>query len=356
MHHVSRITFNTVLITEHFMPDILTFFLITIVAFLIWAAFSPFEALGWWAGWFGDRVYYEPLPPEGLVRTVKPDPDAFVVFMSGVARVSGKTLSRREQGFLQRLAEDLPNTVVIDDIFPYSVNSLPLTGQPFFASIWRWALRRKLSGRRLDRLAGMLINTRNIAQVSMSADKRYGPIYNQAMANVIIHGLARYGYRPEDPRPVFLIGYSGGGQITLGASTYLKEWLTGPVLLISLGGIFANDPGAMAADRFYHLVGNRDRPQRLGAICSPGRWPVFAYSYWNRARRLGRVEFISMGDMCHTGRGGYLDIKATLSDGTTYMEHTVQVVADLVHRGAGPDVLAPPVQRTQLPAILIESE
>ncbi len=213
------------------MPDILTLFLVVLVALLVWAAVSPFEALGWWAGWFGDRVYYEPLPPEGMVRTTKPNPDAFVVFMSGVGRVSGQTLSRREQGFLQELAETLPNTVVIDDIFPYSVNSLPLTGQPFFASLWRWALRRKLSGHRLEGFAGMLINARNIFQVTMSADKRYGPIYNQAMAHVIIHGLTRYGYHPEDPRPVFLMGYSGAAQITMGAATYLKEWLAGPVVL-----------------------------------------------------------------------------------------------------------------------------
>lgn len=330
------------------MPDISTLILIAVIAFLIWAAISPFEALGWWAGWFGDQVYYEPLPPEGLVRTAKSNPDAFVVFMSGVARVSGQTLSRREQGFLQRLAEVLPSTVVIDDIFPYSVNSLALTGQPFFASIWRWALRRKLSGRRLDRIAGMLINARNIAQVAMSADKRYGPIYNQAMAHVIIHGLSRYGYRPEEARPVFLVGYSGGGQITLGATTYLKEWLTGPVILISLGGIFANDPGAVAADHIYHLAGSRDKPQRLGTICSPGRWPIFAYSYWNRARRMGRVEVIAMDGMCHTGRGGYLDINATLPDGTPYLDHTVQTVSDLIRRDTQDRRLGPPAEPSLL--------
>ncbi|MBP7964912.1 MAG: hypothetical protein KBG20_10810 [Caldilineaceae bacterium] len=312
------------------MPDILTLLLVVLVALLVWAAFSPFEALGWWAGWFGDRVYYEPLPPEGLVRTTKPNPDAFVVFMSGVGRVSGQTLSRREQGFLQALAETLPNTVVIDDIFPYSVNSLPLTGQPFFASLWRWALRRKLSGRRLEGFAGMLINARNIFQVTMSADKRYGPIYNQAMAHVIIHGLTRYGYHPEDPRPLFLMGYSGAGQVTMGAATYLKEWLTGPVVLISLGGIFANDPGVLAADHTYHLFGSQDRSHRIGAICSPGRWPIFAYSFWNQAKRLGKVEFVFMGEMGHTGKGGYLDVHSLLPDGTNYLAHTVHVVADLI--------------------------
>lgn len=110
----------------------------------------------------------------------------------------------------------------------------------------------------------MLINARNIFQVTMSVDKRYGPIYNQAISPVTIHGLTRYGYHPEDPRPLFLMGYSGAGQVTMGAATYLKEWLTGPVVLISLGGIFANDPGVLAADYTYHLFGPQEHSTASG--------------------------------------------------------------------------------------------
>ncbi|MEZ4635055.1 MAG: hypothetical protein R2856_08795 [Caldilineaceae bacterium] len=89
------------------------------------------------------------------------------------------------------------------------MNNLPLTGQPFFAHIWRWALRRKLSRHWLERLAGYLINVRNLWQVAMSIDKRYGPIYNQALAQVLIYTLGRHGYDPAQRRPIILIGYSG---------------------------------------------------------------------------------------------------------------------------------------------------
>ena len=308
------------------MADIFTFFSIVLGGLLVWAALSPFETLGWWAGWFGDQMYQDNLPSDGLVRAVRPNADRYILFLSGVGRVSGETFSRREQGFLQRLAQALPQAVIIDDIFPYSVNNLSLTGQPFFARLWRWALRCKLDG---PAVAGYLINVRNIWQVLVSVDRRYGPIYNQAMAEVLLHSLLRYHYDPASNAPVYLIGYSGAGQMAVGAVTYLREWIRGPIYVISLGGIFGSDPGVLAANRIYHLYGDRDKAHKLSAI-APGRWSIFPTSEWNRARRQGLIRFINMGPMGHTGVGGYLDNKTRLPDGTIYLDKTVQVVADIV--------------------------
>jgi hypothetical protein len=152
--------------------DLATYIGLFILGILVWAAMSPLETLGWWAGWFGDRIYHDDLPShDGLVRSVRPNANSYILFVSGVGRVSGETFSRREQEFLRRLAVALPQAVVIDDIFPYSVNNLALTGQPFFARIWRWAFRRKLHG---PQLAGYLINLRNIWQVLISADNGMG--------------------------------------------------------------------------------------------------------------------------------------------------------------------------------------
>jgi len=313
------------------MADIFTFFSIVLGGLLVWAALSPFETLGWWAGWFGDQMYQDNLPSDGLVRAVRPNADRYILFLSGVGRVSGETFSRREQGFLQRLAQALPQAVIIDDIFPYSVNNLSLTGQPFFARLWRWALRCKLDG---PALAGYLINVRNIWQVLVSVDRRYGPIYNQAMAEVLLHSLLRYHYDPASNAPVYLIGYSGAGQMAVGAVTYLREWIRGPIYVISLGGIFGSDPGVLAANRIYHLYGDRDKAHKLSAI-APGRWSIFPTSEWNRARRQGLIRFIKMGPMGHTGVGGYLDNKTQLPDGTIYLDKTVQVVADIVMQPLG---------------------
>ncbi len=308
------------------MGDIVTFFGIVLGGLLVWAALSPFETLGWWAGWFGDQMYHDHLPADGLVRAVRPNADRYILFLSGVGRVSGETFSRREQGFLQRLAQALPHAVIIDDIFPYSVNNLSLTGQPFFARLWRWALRCKLDG---PALAGYLINVRNIWQVLVSVDRRYGPIYNQAMAEVLLHSLLRYQYDPESSDPVYLIGYSGAGQMAVGAVTYLREWIRAPIYVISLGGIFGSDPGVLTADRVYHIYGDQDSAHKLSAL-APGRWSIFPASEWNRARRQDLIRFINMGPMGHTGVGGYLDNKTRLPDGTIYLDKTVQVVADIV--------------------------
>jgi hypothetical protein len=308
--------------------DILTYIGIVLVGFLIWGALSPFELLGWWAGWFGEKIYDGGVPGGDEEQPIPYDPSGYLVFISGVGRATGETLGYREQEFLRRLGAKLPDTVIISDLFPYSVNNLPLTGQPFFARLWRWALRRKLNG---PVLAGYLINVRNIWQLMISADKRYGPMYNQAVAEIVVNGLRRYGYDPEQRRPIILMGYSGAGQLAVGPVFYLKEWLHAPIYIVVMGGVFASDPSLDVADHIYYLYGQKDSVHRWGML-APGRWPMTVASEWNRARRRGRVTMIDMGPMGHTGRGGYLDHKTTLSDGTFHIDRTVAVVSEIIQR------------------------
>jgi hypothetical protein len=329
--------------------DFIAYLSIIVIGLLVWAALSPFETLGWWAGWFGEKIYVDDLPSDGLVRAVRPGARSYILFLSGIGRVSGETFSRREQGFLQRLATALPDAVVIDDIFPYSVNNLALTGQPVFARFWRWALRAKIDG---PTLAGYIINIRNIMQVLISADKRYGPIYNQAMAEVLLHGLLLYNYDINSNTPVFIIGYSGAGQMAVGAVTYLRELINAPIYVISLGGIFSSDPGLLAVDHLYHLYGTEDWPRQLGLI-APGRWSFFATSEWNRARRQGLITMVNVGPMRHTSAGGYLDIKTLLPNGLSCMDHTVGVMSDIVRKHVLATVANPaeaPAQPVTLPA------
>lgn len=320
------------------MPDILnlglldifglvvTFLGLALLALWIWAILSPFEALGWWAGWFGDKIYVDDLPADGLVRQVRPGAESYVIYLSGVGRVSGETLGYREQEFLRRLASALPKAVVIDDIFPYSVNNMALTGRPLFARLWRWSLRAKRTG---PQWAGMLINVRNIFQTAVSCDGRYGPMYNSAAAEVMLHTLLRYDYTIGSGAPVYIVGYSGAGQIAVGAAAYLRDWIKAPLYVISLGGIFVSSPGLLAADHVFHLEGTSDLGAKVGRI-APGRWPVFPRSEWNRARRRGSITWINMGPMDHTGKSGYMDTKTLLPNGRPYMDHTVGVIARII--------------------------
>jgi hypothetical protein len=295
--------------------------------FLFAGVLSPFEALGWWAGWYGDEEQ------QGLEERASPSSAGhFVVFLSGINNVSGEAFAEREVAFLKRLKRELADTgaLLVDDIFPYSVTERALTGRRVFAWFWRWALRTKVSG---PGLAGFLINLRNLWQVAVSADSRYGPVYNQGSASMLLSGLLRHGYVPGSGVPVTLIGYSGGGQVAVGAAPHLKTMIRAPISVISLGGVISADPGLLTLEHLYHLYGARDNVQRLGSIFFPGRWP-FIPSPWNSARKRGVVELIPMGPADHTGPGGYLDEGSFLPDGRSYLDQTVETITRLIRREA----------------------
>lgn len=318
--------------------SILLVMLAGLILFALWAALTPFETLGWWAGWFGDTIYHDVIPPAGGVRQAHPNATSYVVFLSGIGRVSGQTLSYRETTFLQELARRLPDAVIFDDVFPYSVNNRALTGQPILAGYWRWALNHKLHG---SPLIGYLINIRNLAQIGTALDRRYAPLYNQAVAEVLLDSLLGYQYDPERETPVFLIGYSGAATLAIGAITYLREWIRGPVYLISLGGVFGSDRGLLAAEHAYHLQGTHDRAQ-IWRFVLPGRWPIYASSEWNRALRQQRVTIIPMPGMGHTGRGGYLDVKPAPDGGALYVQRTAEVISAIIRRHSAPRMATGP--------------
>jgi hypothetical protein len=308
--------------------DLLSVLGIVVAGLFVWAALSPIEVLGWWAGWFGDRIHDAGVPRSSGEDTTGIEPEAYFFYISGVGKANGENHSFREQEFVRRLQTAMPGLLIIDDLFPYSVNNLPLTGQRFFAWLWRWALRRKLTG---PKLAGYLINVRNIWQLLISADRRYGPIMNQALAQVMVHELLRRGYNPETRRPIFLFGYSGAGQMAVAPVMYLKEWLHAPVTIICLGGVFVSDPSLLVADHIYHVVGERDTVHPW-AYLAPGRWGINVTSEWNRARRQGKVTITVLPEMCHSGRGGYMDHKRFLMDGRSYLETTLNLVTGILRK------------------------
>ncbi len=139
--------------------------------------------------------------------------------------------------------------------------------------------------------------------------------------------------------PITLVGYSGGGQIAVGAAGHLKELIDADVSVIALGGVLSADPGLAAVHRLYYLAGRKDRIHRFGTLLFPGRWPVFSYSSWNQAKAQGRVRIVDMGPVDHTGRGGYLDNMAILPDGRSHLQQTVEVIAGFI-QGRGPPAKA----------------
>ncbi len=297
------------------------------LALLLAGALSPLEALGWWAGWFGRRAEDQPVGLPGVADDVPAR--HFVVFLSGIHSVAERAFARREVVLLERLGERLPQTRILE-VFPYSVTNRALTGERVFAGFWRWALKMKLSRRALANLAGMVINMRNLWQVAVSADRRYGPIYNHGSAELITEALLAAGYVPASGTRVTLIGYSGGGQIALGAAGHLDDILGAPIDVIALGGVMASDPAALQIAHLYYLYGDRDTVHRLGVLFFAGRWPMLRYSPWNQARARGKVSEVRLGPMKHMGRDGYLSTTATLPDGRSHLDATVDAIVHIV--------------------------
>jgi hypothetical protein len=291
-----------------------------IITFLVILA-SPFETLGWWAGWTRPR----PRPLGKPAEEATPE-SAFVVYLTGVAGFSGEFLSRRERGFLERLQARLPNLVIVDDVFPFSVNNNPLDGDRLFRWLWvflqRWRLRIP------NNIFDVLIIVRNVAQTLVSADPRYGPVYNLGVASELARSLVRRGYPPMQGRPIHIVAYSGGAQIGVGAAPYLKAQLGGPVRVISLGGVLTDDRGIEAVDRLVDFKGSRDHAMpALGWLLFPGRWRMLFFSPWNRARRQGKLRWLNCGPVAHIGGRDYFSAKALTAEGLCHGDHLANLVA-----------------------------
>lgn len=314
------------------LPDLGALALVALVALLVAGALSPIETLGWWAGWYGDTIDELEADParaapgeaEGDDAPPRRRVDPWVVFLTGIHAVDHVTFDRAEARLVARLRRALPEGRVVE-VFPYSVTNRALTGERVFARVWRWALRGKVSGRRLGIAAGSLINMRNLWQVLVSADRRYGPFYNQGTAELVLRSLRRRGF--VGGGRLVLIGYSGGAQIALGAAPFLAERTGARVEVVSLGGVMCADPGLLAAAVTWHLSGSRDRLQAWAGWAFPGRWPLLRWSPWNLARERGTLRRVTIGPCDHTGRDGYLDERARVADGRSYFDVTADVLA-----------------------------
>jgi hypothetical protein len=299
-----------------------------LVLLVLMALSSPLEALRWWSGWSRRRS----TPPPSLddMSAAVSNADYFVVYLTAIGGISATELSRRERGFLDLLQNEVPEAAIIDDVYPFSVTNNPLNGERQLAWLWQQLHRSRLGGR--PALFAALIFVRNLLQVAVSGDPRYGPIYNVGVARELALSLLQRGYRPGSGKPISVMGWSGGGQIAAGVTPYLQRMLDAPIYVVSVGGVITDEPGVAAAKKILHLQGSRDRFPSMGVILYPGRWPIWPYSAWNQARRDGRITVIDPGPMRHTGRGDYFDFKRKLPDGRSHAEQTAALVGQFIRQ------------------------
>lgn len=306
---------------------------VSLIALLLAGLLSPFEALGWWAGWYGDGIETH-IPCKKSLPLTHPrsslPPSRYVVYLDGISQ-SCADYPQRVRNFLDTLAAALPaDMVFVQDILAYSALNRPLTMQRPFATFWRWVNRIE-DGYPQSPL-DIFINLRNTFQVAVSTDNRYGPVFNRGTAQVILNSLRQQGYRPGVP--ITLLGYSGGAQVALGAVTYLKYALDVPIEIISLAGVISGNTGVAELDRLYHLTGDRDLLAKIGAAMFPKRWPLITWSSWNLAKAEGKLRFISLGPVSHSGAAGPIDPVAQLPNGDTHLNQTLRIILGILSEQA----------------------
>jgi predicted Abi (CAAX) family protease len=307
---------------------------IALVGIIVAAFMAPVETLGWWAGWYGDEV--DTRPREGPVQSGE-GVSRFVVYLDGIAQ-SSERYTPDVETFLDALAPLLPAHVrLVRGIMTYSVVNRPLDDDPILA--WFWTFVDRLRFADPANLLGMFVNVRNLFIVAVSADQRYGPLYNHGIAQVIADALIANGYRVKSGTPLTLIGYSGGGQMAAATASYLRRALDAPVDVISLGGVISGDCRLLEVEHMYHFAGDKDGVERIGRIMFPSRWKISVLSYWNRAVRLGRLSVSSLGPVGHQVPGGMLDPQARLPDGRTFLQQTLDYITRIL---AGNLATAPP--------------
>ena len=163
---------------------------IALLILLVWGTLSPVGTLIWWAD---EGVQLLGLKNNPKITSINPNTsiakssqlNCYIVFLPGVGDFSANQLTSGEEIFLDSLVAAHPNCIAVSDVFPYSATNESLGGKRVLAPLWKFADRAQgwLA------VSNVIIKIRNLWRFAISADPRYGPIYNQGIATAIIERL-----------------------------------------------------------------------------------------------------------------------------------------------------------------------
>ncbi len=321
-----------------FRSGTLNLLLFAVVLLLLWGTLAPVGTLVWWIEQGSDELE---VGSERLLNRSREDAGAgseagseeaavncYIVFLTGVGDVSADQLASGEEIFLDQLEQEHPYCLTVRDVFPYSAANQDIGGQQIFEYLWQVA--EEAEG--WLELTKYVLQARNVWRLALSADDRYGAIYNQAIALSIAEQMENQQPIPdasEDPLQLILMGTSGGAQVALGAAPYLRQWLPVEITVVSLGGVFDGNTGFDHVQQIYHLHGERDWIDNISSVLFPSRWRWTVGSPFNRARRQERYTALSSGPHEHEGDEGYFGETIAEGDNTTYLDLTLQRVNEL---------------------------
>lgn len=315
------------------------------VILLAWGTLAPVGTIVWWLNEGAESLGLRKNQTKNLAGTLSsgkkiPEIDTenqvnndqnfncYIVFLPGVGDFSADELTPGEEVFLDRLVKINPNCIAVSDVFPYSAANQDLAGERFFAPVWRAIENADGWLKNAD----ILIKIRNLWRFAISADERYGPVYNRGIANAVVERMnAAHPIPKSAPRPlkVILIGTSGGVQVALGAVEYLDSLLNAQFTVVSVGGSFDGNTGFETANHVYHLRGSQDWVEDITRILFASRWTVTVASPFNQARLEGRYTVVNSGPHAHDGSEGYFGTASVNNSNTTYVELTLEQVNQL---------------------------
>ena len=138
---------RSVVCADHDSRQVHILLLAGLAVIVVLALVSPLESLRWWAGQSDEAVALA--APQSAAQLAVPaalENAHWVVWLSGIGSVPGQTEDPFEVRFLQELRDRVPNVVIVDDAFAYSVRDNPLAGKQLLDAVLR-------SGARAWRLA-----------------------------------------------------------------------------------------------------------------------------------------------------------------------------------------------------------
>ena len=148
------------------------------ILLIIWGIIAPVGTLSWWLSAGTQALGLDVNPTPNLIKNNDlaniGDKNCYIVFLPGVGDFSANELTPGEEIFLNQLAKLHPQCAIVDDVFPYSAANKSLGGQRFLAPVWRFASKEHVWLKNTD----VLIKIRNLWRFAISADGRYGDVYN----------------------------------------------------------------------------------------------------------------------------------------------------------------------------------
>ena len=270
------------------------------------------------------QIVDDPVAPESQIVGHDDDQplDRLVIYFDGIHQVD-QTQPPRISEFLQILNDRLPSgTRLVKDLGTYAVGNTSVVKDPNIGRVIRpiLKLRDRTNSDLIKIIAMIVVEVSNVIKVGILSDSRYGPIvkFQEALK---VYALLENEVDLNSNAKIFLLGYSGGGQMALGSATYLAKLCKRDIVVITLCGVFSGNQELSQVSSVVSIIGSKDPVSYLCRYLFPRRFRL-SFSQWAYALRKGKIKRIYVDGMMHNGADGPFD--------ELYREKTIDKIIEAI--------------------------